>query len=211
MRKGLFITFEGGDGSGKSTQIEILAGALEGTGFDVIVTREPGGTRISEAIRDLLLDPENSEISPLTEALLYASARAQIVDQLIRPALDEGKVVICDRFIDSSIAYQGYGRGLGDQVESINAPATADCMPDITFFMKIDPEDAKKRIGDRGEEKDRIEKESDDFHRKVAEGYEELEKRFPDRIVPIDASARPEEISVKIIETVMNRIFERQQ
>ena len=209
MKKGMFITFEGGDGSGKSTQISILSGALEATGFDVLITREPGGTQISEGIRKILLDPENREMSPETEMLLYAASRAQLVDQIIRPALEAGRIVICDRFLDSSIAYQGYGRGLGEAVQIVNEPAIKDCMPDVTFFLDLDPADAEKRIGGRGEEKDRIEQEDDDFHRRVAEGYAALAEDDPDRIVHIDASDAMENISVKIIDTVMTRIYQR--
>lgn len=209
MKKGMFITFEGGDGTGKSTQISILSGAIEAMGFDVLITREPGGTSISEKIRKILLDPENTGMGHLTEALLYAAARAQLIEEVIRPALDAGKVVICDRFLDSSIAYQAFGRNLGDSVEKINGPATAECMPDITFFLKLDPEKAKERIGGRGEEKDRIELEDDEFRRRVDEGYEALLKRFPERIIPVDAGGSPEEISVFIINTVINRILER--
>ena len=205
----MFITFEGSDGSGKSTQIEILQGALEAMELEVLVTREPGGTKISENIRSLLLDPDNSEMSPKTEMLLYAAARAQLVDQVIRPALDEGKVVICDRFLDSSIAYQAYGRGLGDSVETVNGPAVEECMPDITFFLEIDPEKAGDRIADRGEEKDRIEREDDGFRKRVAQGYSELADKYPDRIVRIDATGSVEEIAVRIIDKAMTRIYER--
>ena len=126
MNRGYFITFEGGDGSGKSTQIGILRDSLIATGYDVVLTREPGGTAISEKIRELILDPENGEMDDMTEAFLYAAARAQLVRQLIKPALEEGKVVICDRFVDSSIAYQAYGRGLGDAVGVINTYAVDD-------------------------------------------------------------------------------------
>lgn len=209
MKKGMFITFEGGDGSGKSTQIEILRGSLEAMELEVLVTREPGGTKISEGIREMLLDPDNSEMSPKTEMLLYAAARAQLVDEVIKPALEEGKVVICDRFLDSSIAYQAFGRGLGDSVEIVNGPATADCMPDITFFLEIDPDKAASRIDDRGDTRDRIEQEDDEFRKRVADGYVELAKRFPDRIVRIDASCSVEEIAVRIIDKAMSRIFER--
>ena len=134
MREGYFISFEGGDGSGKSTQIQILREFLEERGYDVILTREPGGTPISEKIRSIILDKANSEMDDMTEALLYAAARAQLVSQIIRPALEEGKVVICDRFVDSSMDYQAYARGLGDSVKTINAFAVGDCMPDLTIL-----------------------------------------------------------------------------
>ena len=196
MNRGFFITFEGGDGSGKSTQISILKESLIEKGYDVILTREPGGTDISEKIRELILDPENGEMEDITEAYLYAAARAQLVRQLIKPALEEGKVVICDRFVDSSIAYQGFGRGLGDAVGVINTYAVDDCMPDLTILLKLDPERGSSRIA--GREHDRIEQASDEFHRKVYEGYLELEKNYPERIFGVDASGTIEEIAEEI-------------
>ena len=206
MTRGLFITFEGGDGSGKSTQIALLRDWLLQAGYDVILTREPGGTRISEKIRELILDPDNDEMADMTEALLYAAARAQLVSQLIKPALEEGKVVICDRFVDSSIAYQAYGRGLGDAVGVINSYAVDGCMPDLTILLRLDPEKGSSRIADR--EHDRIEQASDAFHRKVYEGYLELEKNYPERIFGIDASGTIEEIAEEIrrrVRGVMDR------
>lgn len=196
MSRGFFITFEGGDGSGKSTQIGILRDRLTEAGYDVILTREPGGTRISEKIRELILDPANSEMDDMTEAMLYAAARAQLVRQLIKPALEEGKVVICDRFVDSSIAYQAFGRGLGDAVGVINTYAVDDCMPDLTILLRLDPERGSDRIAGRAH--DRIEQASDEFHRKVYEGYLKLEEMYPDRILGIDASGTIEEIAEEI-------------
>lgn len=196
MTRGFFITFEGGDGSGKSTQIALLRDWLVQEGYDVILTREPGGTRISEKIRELILDPDNKEMADMTEALLYAAARAQLVSQMIKPALEEGKVVICDRFVDSSIAYQAYGRGLGDAVGVINTYAVDGCMPNLTVLLRLDPEKGSSRIADR--EHDRIEQAPDAFHRKVFEGYLELEKNYPDRIVGIDASGTIDEIADEI-------------
>ena len=196
MSRGYFITFEGGDGSGKSTQISILRESLIKAGYDVILTREPGGTEISEKIRELILDPENSEMADMTEAFLYAAARAQLVSQLIKPALEEGKVVICDRFVDSSIAYQAYGRGLGDAVGVINTYAVDDCMPDLTILLKLDPEKGSSRIA--GREHDRIEQASDEFHRKVYEGYLKLEEMYPEKILGIDASGSIQEIAEEI-------------
>lgn len=186
MRQGLFITLEGMDGAGKSTQITAIKDFLEKQGQGVIVTREPGGTGISEKIREIILDRENREMEAMTEALLYAAARAQHVAQVIRPALEQGKHVVCDRFIDSSIAYQGYGRGLGDSVSIINAYAAAGCMPDITFFLRLEPDASKERL--REAPLDRMELEAIEFHQRVFEGYEELALQFPERIVTIDAS-----------------------
>ena len=200
MREGYFISFEGGDGSGKSTQIQILREFLEERGYDVILTREPGGTPISEKIRSIILDKANSEMDDMTEALLYAAARAQLVSQVIRPALEEGKVVICDRFVDSSMAYQAYARGLGDSVETINAFAVGDCMPDLTILLKVNPQVGSSRIGNR--ERDRIELASSDFHKKVYEGYLQLEKLYPERIVGIDAADTIENISGIISERI---------
>ena len=193
MREGYFISFEGGDGSGKSTQIQILRDFLEERGYDVILTREPGGTPISEKIRSIILDNENSEMDDMTEALLYAAARAQLVSQVIRPALEAGKVVICDRFVDSSMAYQAYARGLGDSVKTINGFAVGDCMPDLTILLKVNPQVGSSRIGDK--ERDRIELASREFHKKVYEGYLQLEKLYPDRIVGIDAADTIENIA----------------
>lgn len=200
MREGYFISFEGGDGSGKSTQIQILREFLEERGYDVIITREPGGTPISEKIRSIILDKANSEMDDMTEALLYAAARAQLVSQVIRPALEEGKVVICDRFVDSSMAYQAYARGLGDSVKTINAFAVGDCMPDLTILLKVNPQVGSSRIGNR--ERDRIELASSDFHKKVYEGYLQLEKLYPERIVGIDAADTIENISGIISERI---------
>ncbi len=192
MKKSLFITFEGGDGSGKSTQINKAKEFLEAKGMNVLLTREPGGSAIGEKIREIILDRENSEMHPVTEAMLYAASRAQHVQQVIKPALAKGITVICDRFVDSSIAYQGYGRGLGDTVTIINRYAVDDCMPDITFLMKLDPEVGKGRILP-GQE-DRLELEKLDFHQKVFWGYEQIEKTYPDRIVGVDASGSIEDV-----------------
>lgn len=196
MNKGFFITFEGGDGSGKSTQIGILRDRLTDAGYEVVLTREPGGTQISEKIRELILDPANSEMDDMTETLLYAAARAQLVSQLIKPALQEGKVVICDRFVDSSMAYQAYGRGLGDAVGVINTYAVAGAMPDLTILLRLDPAKGSNRIADRAH--DRIEQAPDAFHRRVYEGYLEMQKKYPDRIMGIDASGAIEDIAAEI-------------
>lgn len=196
MRKGLFISIEGSDGSGKSTQIKNIKRFFEDKGIDIIFTREPGGTPIGEKLREIILDRNLKEMSDMTEALLYAAARAQHVSQIIRPALEEGKIVICDRFVDSSIAYQGYGRGLLEPVTVINNFAVEGCMPDLTFLMKMDPRVGRRRI--KEEQQDRIELEQDDFHIRTFEGYLELQKRYPERIVSIDASRSIEAIKLDI-------------
>ena len=196
MSKGLFISIEGPDGSGKSTQIENIKQFFYDKGIDIVFTREPGGTAIGERIREIILDKNCSEMDYMTEAMLYAAARSQHVAQVIRPSLEEGKIVICDRFVDSSIAYQGYGRKLGDAVTIINGFAIGKCLPDVTFLMKLDPRIGRRRID--ADKQDRLEREQDDFHIAVFEGYLELEKKYKDRIVGIDASRSIEEIKVDI-------------
>ena len=195
--RGLFITFEGPDGSGKSTQIRLLKEWLEAKGHQCILTREPGGTIISEKIREIILDKEHKEMDPRAEALLYSAARAQHVAQVIEPALIAGTMVICDRFTDSSMAYQAYGRGLGDGVRVINEFATGGVGPDVTFLMRLAPSEGKSRI--QGREYDRMELEKMDFHERVYEGYKLLEKDNPDRIIGIDASGTIEAIHEVII------------
>lgn len=195
MNKGFFITFEGPDGSGKSTQIRKLKNKLEDKGFETVLTREPGGTAISENIREMILDVNNSEMDSLTEALLYAAARSQHVVQIIMPALSIGKTVICDRFMDSSIAYQGYGRKLGNQVRIINEYAVRGISPDITFLLLLDPSIGKGRIK---REYDRLESEENKFHEDVHQGYIELAKSNPNRIITIDATKSIVEIEKEI-------------
>ena len=192
MKKGIFITIEGPDGSGKSTQIENIKRFFDAKNIPIIFTREPGGTPIGERIRSIILDNNCSEMTDLTEALLYAASRAQHVEEVIKPALNEGKIVICDRFVDSSLAYQGYGRHLGDKVRIINNYAIDGCIPDITFLMKLDPSIGKHRI--REDMQDRLEHERISFHQEVFNGYLELEKKYPDRIFGIDATRGIDEI-----------------
>lgn len=198
MSRGIFISIEGPDGSGKSTQIENIKEFFHDKNMDIIFTREPGGTPIGERIRGIILDRKCSEMDPMTEAMLYAAARAQHVAQVIRPALEEGKIVICDRFVDSSIAYQGYGRKLGEAVASINHFAVKECMPDMTILLKLDPSVGKHRISE--DQQDRLEAEREAFHQEVYKGYLELEKNFPDRIVGINADRGIDEIKVDIYE-----------
>jgi len=195
MNRGLFITFEGPDGSGKSTQIKKLKKKLENKGLETVLTREPGGTAISENIREIILDVKNSEMDSLTEALLYAAARSQHVTQVILPALEANKTVICDRFMDSSIAYQGYGRKLGDQVRIINEFAVRGIIPDITFLLLLEPSIGKGRIK---REYDRLELEQNKFHEDVYQGYMELAKCNPNRIIIIDGTRSIVEIEKEI-------------
>lgn len=199
MNKGIFISFEGIDGSGKSTQIELLYKYITQKGYEVLLTREPGGTPISEKIRNIILDPENKEESGVTEALLYAAARAQLVSEKIKPALDSGKIVICDRFLDSSLAYQAYARGLGDDVRIINEFAVQGTLPDLTFFLDIDPEESVKRQHLRGK-LDRLELEGLAFQKKVYAGYKELLKLYPKRFRLIDAAGDAAFVHEKIKE-----------
>ncbi len=204
MKRGYFISFEGVDGSGKSTQIQKLKSFLEEKGYQVVLTREPGGTEIGEKIRRIILDPDNKKMTHMTEAFLYAASRAQHVEEIIKPAIDTGKIVICDRFVDSSIAYQGYGRQLGDSVSIINGYAVAGYVPDITFLMKVKPNVGNDRIKNRP--KDRIELENEEFYSRVHEGYEKLEESFPERIIGIDASQTIEKIEENIIAHVRELI-----
>jgi dTMP kinase len=196
----VFVSFEGADGSGKSTQAELLHAALAGEGRDVVLTREPGGTELGERIRALLLD--GPEMSAWAEAALFAASRAQHVEQVIRPALDRGADVVCDRFVDSSLAYQGIGRGLGvEEVLELNLHATRGLLPHTTVLLLVDSETAAARAG----ESDRLEREGDAFRRSVDAAYRELAERFPDRIVTIDATGEPEAIAKEVRERLRDR------
>ena len=204
--KGLFITMEGPDGSGKTTQIEELKKFFNDKAYEVVITREPGGTDISEHIRSIILDVNNDNLSYMAEALLYAASRAQHVEEKIKPALEAGKVVICDRFVDSSIVYQGYARKIGiEVVESINRFALMGIQPDILSF-DIRPEDAMDRKVSQ-KSLDRLEKEDISFHKLVYEGYKILLKRYPKRIRRIDASKSIDEVKNQIISEI-NRFLE---
>jgi dTMP kinase len=196
---GLFITFEGPDGAGKSTQIRLLAEWLRGRGHEVVVTREPGGCKIAEEIRELILDIRHEEMTPVTEALLYAAARAQHVEEVILPALREGRTVICDRFIDSSLAYQGSGRGLGmEMVEGMNRYAVQGLEPAITFMCRINTAMARSRVWGRAVP-DRMESEKEDFQSRVLRGFDALVRMYPGRIRDIDAGRGIEEVYAEII------------
>ncbi|RIX49301.1 dTMP kinase [Paenibacillus nanensis] len=196
MSNGLFITIEGGEGAGKSSLIQHLANTLQHMGRSVVVTREPGGIMIAEKIRSIILDTEHTMMDARTEALLYAAARRQHLVEKVVPALKEGKVVLCDRFVDSSLAYQGHARGLGmEEVWGINQFAIGDVMPDLTLYMDVSPEVGLSRISrspDR--EVNRLDLERQSFHEKVREGYRLLLQKFPDRIRFVNAEEEPEKV-----------------
>ncbi|MDR0520002.1 MAG: dTMP kinase [Clostridiales Family XIII bacterium] len=200
MRRRAFISFEGPDGSGKSTQLRLLGERLEALGLDVVYTREPGGTRIGEKIRDLTLDTENSEMDPLTEAMLYAASRAQHVAEVILPQLELDRIVLCDRYIDSSIAYQGYGRGLGDIAYSINTLAVGGLMPDLTILVDAPPETCFGRIGRT--DADRMESEDMAYHRRVYEAYLDIAGKHPERIKTVNGMQSEEAVQSDIREIV---------
>lgn len=212
MAKGIFITIEGPDGSGKTTILQMLAQNLEKEGYAVVATREPGGIEIAEQIRTVILDPENTAMDPRTEALLYAAARRQHLAEKVKPALEEGKIVLCDRFVDSSLAYQGHARGLGiDEVYSINEFAIENMMPAMTLYFDVAPEIGLERINkNKGREVNRLDLEKLDFHQKVREGYLILAERFPERIVKVDASKELDTVYGQAeaeIKTLINRFF----
>lgn len=196
-QQGYFITVEGGEGAGKTELIMRMTEALEEAGHKVLRTREPGGIPIAEAIRSVILDKGNTSMDARTEALLYAAARRQHLVEKVHPALDAGALVICDRFIDSSLAYQGHARGLGiDEVLSINQFATDGLMPDLTLYLDLDPEVGLRRINaNAGREVNRLDLESISFHQKVRQGYQLIARRFPNRFAVLDANRTPEEIT----------------
>lgn len=198
---GKFITIEGPDGSGKSTQIKLLIEYLTQRKIEVLFTREPGGTPISEKIRNIILDTEHEEMTGMTEALLYAAARAQHVEQLIRPALGQNKIILCDRFVDSSVVYQGFARGLGmEKIEELNHQATGGLTPDLTICLDV-PASCGLNRKQNQMQLDRLEKETVEFHEKVRQGYSILAEKYK-RIKVIDGTKEIGEISTAIIEVV---------
>jgi dTMP kinase len=212
-----FITFEGVEGCGKTTQIRLLADALKQAGEKILLTREPGGCPISDKIRAILLDSENSEMTPKAELLLYAAARAQHVNEVIRPALTSGGIVLCDRFTDATVAYQGFGRGLDqDLIKELNETATADCRPDLTVLIDCPVETGLERAIARIEagtasdsnhlREERFERESIEFHQRVRSGYLTLAKASPGRFILIDGRESVEVIATNIYSAVSARI-----
>jgi len=202
----LFLVVEGMDGAGKSTQIERLAAWLTEAGAEPVVTREPGATPIGAKIRDILLDPSHAEMDPRTEALLYAADRAQHAAEVIGPALAAGRVVISDRYVDSSLAYQGLARGLGlERILDLSLWATRDLLPDLVILLDVSPELARGRAGTT----DRIEQEAAAFHAQVSEAYRELARRYPDRFAMVDAEAAPDVVEREIRRRVEERFVAR--
>lgn len=189
----MFVSFEGVDGSGKSTQVELLASALRAEGREVVVTREPGGTDVGELVREIVL--KGPEMTPLAEAALFAASRAELVATVIRPALERGADVICDRYVDSSLAYQGIARGIGvHDVLELNLHAVQNVLPDFTVLLVVDADAAAARAGAT----DRLERESSGFRRRVVEAYDELARMYPERIVRFDGTLPVEELATKI-------------
>ncbi|MFC3801651.1 dTMP kinase [Cohnella sp. GCM10012308] len=210
MKKGNFITIEGNEGAGKSTIAVMMLDYLRKKGLDVVATREPGGIAIAEQIRAIVLDNGNTAMDGRTEALLYAAARRQHFVEKIVPTLEQGKTILCDRFIDSSLAYQGFARGLGiDEVMSINAFAIEGGLPDLTIYLDVDPEIGIERIHAHGDrEINRLDLESLAFHHRVRDGYLEALARFPDRIVRVDANPAIENVFAAVTE-VLDRFLDR--
>jgi dTMP kinase len=205
----LFITFEGPDGSGKSTQIKLLSDALTAAGYDVLTVREPGGTPISEQIREVVHSLRNREMSDRAECLLYNAARAQLVDQLIVPHLQRGGIVLSDRYADSTLAYQGYGRGLDlSAVRSVIAFATNNLKPDVTFYLDLEVEKGIERRKRGGGEWNRLDDQVLEFHRRVRAGYLQMVSEEPQRWVCIDAARAVEEIQADIVAQVLRRLRE---
>ena len=204
----MFITLEGPEGSGKTTAVDAAVKALEAKGYQIVRTREPGGTPISEQIRNVILDKANTAMDGRTEALLYAASRRQHLVEKVWPAIKEGKIVICDRYLDSSLAYQGGARGLGvENILNINLFATENTWPDLTLLFDIKPEIGLQRIASNADrEVNRLDLEKIEFHNKVRDTFLELAKRYPERFVVIDASKSREEVAKATLDAIMNKL-----
>ena len=204
-KRGKFITFEGCEGCGKSTQVRLFNEYLTKHNIPHIFTREPGGEKISEEIRRILLDANNAEMTNECEALLYAASRVQHLSDRVEPALSAGKIVVCDRYVDSSLAYQGYGRGLGvDFVSGINAFALKNYLPDVTIFIDLTPEAAFKRKHG-ADENDRLEQAGMEFHKRVYNGFKQLAAAYPNRYVCVDGNQTPDEIFAEVLAVLQER------
>lgn len=204
----MFITLEGPEGSGKTTAVESAVKKLQEMGYEIVRTREPGGTPIAEQIRNVILDKANTSMDPRTEALLYAASRRQHLVEKVWPAIKEGKIVICDRYLDSSLAYQGGARGLGiDNVLNINLFATENTWPDLTLLFDIKPEEGLKRIAaNASREVNRLDLEKIEFHQKVRESFLYLAKKYPERFIIIDASKSREEVAKDTLDAILSRL-----
>jgi dTMP kinase len=203
MKKGLFITFEGADGCGKTTQLNLLKEYLENNGYEVVLTREPGGKGLGEKVREILLNYDG-EVSNRCESFLFLADRAQNIDIIVTPAIEQGKIVLCDRHTDSSVAYQGYGRGLDiNQINTLNNLATNNKKPDLTLVFDVDIETSMQRVGN---EKDRMESAGKDFFNRVRNGYLELAKQEPERIRVIDSTKSIQEVQKDVIEIIKTKL-----
>ncbi len=221
--RGILITFEGIEGSGKTTQLDLAAERLAAAGHTVFQTREPGGTRVGEGIRAVLLDKENRGMAPLAELFLYEACRAQLVEQHIRPELDKGRIVLCDRFTDATVAYQGYGRGLDlELIDRLNQAATGGIVPDLTLLLDCTVEEGFRRLEGRyrgvpveeareGREPDRMESEEDAFHEKIRRGYLALAEQHPERIRVIPAGGEIQEVHAAVMEQILKAMEERER
>ncbi|MCM2983828.1 dTMP kinase [Niallia circulans] len=208
MTKGIFITLEGPEGAGKTTVIDMLLNYYQEKELQIIKTREPGGIPISEKIRNIILDPKHTEMDARTEALLYAAARRQHLVEKVIPALNDGAIVLCDRFIDSSLAYQGHARGIDmDEIWEINQFAIGDTMPELTIYFDLDPRVGLARINNTSDrEINRLDLEKIEFHEKVQEGYYKVIERFPERIIKVDASKPLEQVLEDTVD-IINRFL----
>ncbi len=210
MKRGLFIVFEGGEGAGKSVQVQMLANRLRDRGMNVVVTREPGGTRIGEQIRVITHDRANVDLDPVAEAYLMAASRAQHVRETIAPALAEGKIVISDRFVDSSIAYQGYGRNLGaEEITALNELAVNGVKADMVILLDAPPSVGLARLGKSTKQKDRLDMQQKDFYERVRAGYLTLAKNNPSRYVVVDAAKSLQDVASSIWKIVINILNKR--